>query len=299
MKIIFIGNCQAQALTQITHYLGVDAELEIVPPVFDLGGFNTQEVKDKIYSSDVVFSQRVNEDYPAEFVRPSVLRKDLGSRAVIWPNIYFDGYFPGVRYVYAQSGGKVTGPLSDYHFLQIQKAYKDGLSPTDAWEAFTSPEPSDLLPADPVADSIANLRHREQNSDFGISDFIEANYARSKLFYSMNHPTDEVLQEALRRMVETAGVDLKIPAYDPALLNGYPYSLSEIDLPILPFVQQLHNTPASPLDTIVGRELAFNGKVHSASTEKKAYTGPELVEAFYKVYESAEAADAVFLQGYD
>jgi len=298
MKIIFIGNCQAQALTQIAHYLRLDAELIVVPPVFDLGGFNTPEVKEKIYSADVVFSQGGNEDYPAEFVRPSVLREALGSKVVIWPNIYFDGYFPGVRYVYAHSGNKVTGPLSDYHFLQIQQSYKDGLTPAQAWEAFTSPEPSPLVPADPVGDSIANLRNREQDSDFGMSDYIEANFARTKMFYSMNHPTDEVLQEALRRMVEVAGIDLKVPAYDPALLAGYPYTLNEIDLPILPFVQKLYNTPSSPLDTIVGRDLTFDGNMHSASSELKTYTGPELVEAFYKVYESAEAADAVFMQGY-
>lgn len=298
MKIIFIGNCQAQALTQITHYLRIDAELVVVPPVFDLGAFNTDEVKEKIYSADIVFSQRVSEDYPAEFVRPSVLREALGSRVVIWPNIYFDGYFPGVRYVYSTKGGKVTGPLSDYHFLQIQKSYQDGLTPTEAWEAFISPEPSDILPADPVGDSITNLRQREQDSDFGMSDYIEANFARSKMFYSMNHPTDEVLQEALRRMVEVSGVDLKVPAYDPALLAGYPYTLNEIDLPILPFVQKLYNTPSSPLDTIVGRELVFDGTVYSAGSEQKSYTGPELVEAFYKVYESTDAAESVFMQGY-
>lgn len=299
MKIVFIGNCQAQALTQISHYLGLNAELVIVPPVFDLGAFNTPEIKDKIYSADLVFSQRVNDDYPAEFVRPSVLRAELGDKVVIWPNIYFDGYFPGVRYVYAQSGGKVTGPLSDYHFLQIQKSYKDGASPEAAWEAFIGTQPSEILPADPVGDSIANLRHREQDVDITMSDFIEANASRSKLFYSMNHPTDEVLQEALRRMVAHSKSDIQVPDYDPARLAGYPYSLNEIDLPILPFVQQRYGMPLSPIDTIVGKELIFDGSVHKAGSEPKTYTGPELIEAFYKVYESAEAADAVFLQGYD
>lgn len=299
MKIVFIGNCQAQALTQISHFLGLDAELVIVPPVFDLGAFNTPEIKDKIYSADMVFSQRVNENYPAEFVRPSVLRQELGGKVVIWPNIYFDGYFPGVRYVYAQSGNKVTGPLSDYHFLQIQKSYKDGISPEAAWEAFTSPEPSDLLPADPIGDSIANLRHREHDVDVTMSDYIEANAKRGKLFYSMNHPTDEVLHEALKRMVARSGLDLQVPEYDAARLQGYPYTLNEIDLPILPFVSKLYDMPTAPIGSIVGRKLEFDGKTHGAGTETRSYTGPELIEAFYKVYESAEAADAVFLQGYD
>lgn len=299
MKIVFIGNCQAQALTQIAHFLGLDAELVIVPPVFDLGAFNTPEIKDSIYGADIVFSQRVNEDYPAEFVRPSVLRQKLGKRAVIWPNIYFDGYFPGVRYVYAQSGSKVTGPLSDYHFLQIQQSYRDGASPQDAWEAFISTDAPASLPADPIGDSIANLRHREQDVDVTMSDYIEANALRTKLFYSMNHPTDEVLQEALRRMVEFSGADLKVPAFDAQRLVGYPYTLNEIDLPILPFVQKLYDMPASGVETIVGKELVFNGTTHGAGSEPKTYTGPELIKAFYKVYESAEAADAVFLQGYD
>ncbi|WP_292052412.1 MULTISPECIES: WcbI family polysaccharide biosynthesis putative acetyltransferase [unclassified Brevundimonas] len=299
MKIVFIGNCQAQALTQITHFLGLGAELVIVPPVFDLGSFNTPEIKEKIYSADVVFSQRVNDDYPAEFVRPSVLRQELGDKVVIWPNIYFDGYFPGVRYVYAQSGAKLTGPLSDYHFLQIQKSYAEGASVQEAWEAFTSPRASEVLPADPIGDSIANLRHREQDVDVKMSDYIEANAFRTKMFYSMNHPTDEVLLEALRRMVAHAGIDLKVPDYDPSLFDGYPYSLNEIDLPILPFVQTLYDMPASPIGTIVGRELVFDGTIHGAGPEPQTFTGVELIEAFYKVYESAEAADAVFLQGYD
>lgn len=299
MKIVFIGNCQAQALTQLAHYLELGAELVIVPPVFDLGAFNTPEIKEKIYSADVVFSQRVNEDYPAEFIRPSVLRRELGDKVVIWPNIYFDGYFPGVRYVYAQNGSKVTGPLSDYHFLQIQQSYKDGVSPQAAWEAFISPQPSDILPTDPISDSIANLRHREQDVDVTMSDYIEANATRTKLFYSMNHPSDEVLIEALRRMVEKSGADLHVPEYDPARLVGYPYSLNEIDLPILPFVQKQYEIPSSQIETIVGKELVFNGTIHGAGSEPKSYTGVEIIESFYKVYESAEAADAVFLQGYD
>lgn len=299
MKIVFIGNCQAQALSQITHFLGLDVELEFVPLVFDIENFNTQQVKDKIYSCDFVFSQRVSEDYQVDFVRPSAIRASFGERALIWPNVYFDGYFPGVRYIYAPNGNKVTGPLTDYHFVQIQKMWAQGASPEEALERLIGPLPFEGLPADPVADSLFHLRHREQYADIQISDHIEKNYAHEKLFYSMNHPTDKLLLELLSKMFVKAGINTPVPEFHERLFYGYQYSLNEIDLPILPYISNRYGTPLSSTDRVNGRKIVLDNGRYVASNEKCSYSGVELVEAFYRVYDTADGMDAVLLQGYD
>lgn len=299
MKVVFVGNCQAQALAQITHFLEIDIEIEFVPFVFDIPNFDTQEVKDKIYNSDFVFSQRVSEDYAVEFIRPSVLKETMGSKVTIWPNIYFDGYFPGVRYVYAPDGTKITGPLTDYHFVQIQDSWARGIPAEQAWEHLVSPLACTGLPDDPVADSLFHLRHREQYADVHISDYIEDNFAREKIFYSMNHPTDKVILEMLARLFRSAGISTSIPAFRDELFDKYAYTLNEINLPILPCISNRYDTPRSSLDEIKGREIVLDGGRYVTSSEARTYTGIELVEAFYRVYDTAEGMTAVFLQGFD
>ena len=182
-KICFIGNCQAQALTSLAAFLNIRANLVFLPPVFDLAAFDKDSVRKSVDDCDFVFSQAVSEEFPIEYVRPSAIRARFGHRAVSWPNIYFDGYFPGIRYIYVGvNRQKLTGPLSDYHFSVINGSWREGISVANCVGRIESASEPYFFD-NPVERSLHNLRERESGLDTGIADYIATNYRMQKLFF--------------------------------------------------------------------------------------------------------------------
>lgn len=299
MKIVFTGNCQAQALTQMTHFLNLGVELIVPPPVFETEAFSSDEVRENILSADFIFAQRVSENYSVDYIRPSALKALAPNRHLIWPNIYFDGYFPGIRYMYAGSGGKVTGPLSDYHFDQVQKSWLAGATVEEAWNLLSSEDVDIQNDRTPIETSISMLRERESACDITMSDFIEHNFHQEKLFYSMNHPSDRTLLEALSRMLDRAQIGISIKDKNVEDLRGFPYTLNEIDLPTLPYVSRLYGLKPDHSSNVTGRDLAFIDNQWKASENRKEYSGIEMVDAFYRVYDSIKNTNSHLTQGYD
>lgn len=299
MKIVFSGNCQAQTLSQMAHYLGLEVEIITPPPVFDVPAFSSKAVRDEILSADFIFAQRVSEDYVVDYIRPSSLREIAPDRNLIWPNIYFDGYFPGVRYMYAGTGEKVTGPLSDYHFDQIEKSWRSGATIDEAWQAFMSDELPSETSSSPAESSIAMLRERESSCDITMSDFIEENFAVEKLFYSMNHPSNHLLFEALSRMLRHSKTGLSLEGLSVKNLEGFPYTLNEIDLPILPAVAKKYKIKSPDFSRIHGRRLTLSEGSWKADDQATEYSGSEMIEAFYKVYDTLAGKNVHLTQGYD
>jgi hypothetical protein len=69
--------------------------------------------------------QRVSNEFDIDWIASSRVREAFGDKVTVWPNIYFDGYFPGVQYVYLAHWGKLLSPLGEYHFEQIRAAQSD------------------------------------------------------------------------------------------------------------------------------------------------------------------------------
>ena len=283
----------------MAHYLGVEAQLINPPPVFDASAFSDPHVRDEILSADFIFAQRVSEDYVVEYIRPSSLLAAAPGRHIIWPNIYFDGYFPGVRYMYAGSGEKVTGPLSDYHFDQIEKSWRAGATVEETWRTFMSNEVPQGMIENPAESSLTMLRERETMCDVGISDFVETNFAVDKLFYSMNHPSNRLLLEALKRILKASDTGLSLGDKSLQDLELFPYTLNEIDLPILPYVKKTYAIESENFSTIRGREIVLVDDVWKAGDQTREYSGIEMVDAFYRVYEAVQGKNSHLTQGYD
>lgn len=299
MKIAFTGNCQAQTLTQMAHFLDLGAELIVPPPVFDIQAFDTKEIREEVLSADFIFAQRVSENYSAEYIRPSSLEELAPGKHLIWPNIYFDGYFPGIRYMYAGTGTKVTGPLSDYHFDQVEKMWQAGATVEDAWDLLSSSDAGRQNDPMPAETSIHMMRERESVCDITMSDFIENNFRKEKLFFSMNHPSDQTMLEALSRMLEKAQIGISTKDKSIKDLQGFPYTLNEIDLPTLPYVSNLYGLNANEDFHVTGRDMVLVDNQWKASDGRKSYSGLEMVDAFYRVYDSIGNINSHLTQGYD
>lgn len=283
-KVAITGNCQAQALTSIALALELPLSIDMLPPVFDIPSFSTPENEAAILGADFVFNQLVSETYPVEFIRPSVIRNRARGKSFSWPNIYFDGYFPGVGYMYAGDGSKVTGPLSDYHFSQIFAAWNGGADPSEAWEEAALRETVDVN-REPVEKSFARLRQRDRLADIQIEDFLSARFRYEKLFYSMNHPSNSVLLEILRRMMALIDVSMPDPAWIARRLADFPYTLDKIDIPAFAAVHKRYWLRWEAQSSLTGVTLVERDGLLVEGGESMIYDGPALAKAFYAVYD--------------
>lgn len=277
MRLAIIGNCQAEALRSILYKAHSPFEIVELPEYHTMTPADAASVIDLLDSADLVMAQRVSPDFRIEEVRSPNLRERLGEKCILWPNIYFDGYFPGLRYVYGSDSRKLIGPVGDYHFEQILGCWLQGLEPEEAAEQLTSLDGWAWCLGDPATASLERLRQREADCHVGISDHIAQNFASRKLMYAMNHPRNSVLLEMLDRMLTYAGIE-----------NGYRLRaahqrerLARIDIPTLPryFATQGIHT---------GCELFFDGfgqPYGEASPPAQRYSPTRLTEAFYRLYQ--------------
>jgi hypothetical protein len=294
-RVAFIGNCQAQALESLSGHLGLPIEVVTLPAIFHLEAFAEPATWERIASCDFVFNQRVSADYPIEFARPAVLRERLGTRAISWPNVYFDGYFPGIEYIYSHTG-KIVGPLADYHLDFVRSAWAHGVPVDTLEQSFLSGRLAQQFRT--AADrSLAHLRQRESGLDVRMSDWIAGRWRYAKLLHVMNHPGNPALLELLTRLLRRARIAVQP---DPALLASYPYTLDEIKLPAYPAVHAAHALGFPIAGSVVGKRVDFGGSETVVTAEPLTYRWPELFGAYYRLYDAICAREpdtATILRG--
>lgn len=89
-------------------------------------------------------------------------------------------------------------------------------------------------------DSLNELKIREKDVDVKIGDYIEKNYMKEQLFYSVNHPNHHVMYEYANRILNYLGYNSlpKISEMDLYMLFG---TLKGQDIPIYPAVVKALN----------------------------------------------------------
>jgi hypothetical protein len=239
--------------------------------------------RDPVYAAlkraDVVFAQRIAQEFGQSWLSSAEVRAEFGAKTIVWPNIYFDGIFPGIHYIYVKGGTKLVGPLSDYHFSQVARCYQKGESAEAALDAFVGQRLFEFFP-DPVGESLQRLRDRESDADVVISDHIEERFAAERGFYTPNHPTNEVLAEMLRRMGERAEIRLDIEKAANA-----PYRLDEVYVATSRAIVQKLALPYDREPSYLGREVLSVEGANVTLGGPKRYDPAALVAAFYDLYD--------------
>ncbi len=283
MKICILGNCQAQHLEAMLGTAQPEHEVVRLEPVFMMTDAHRGAVYEKLSAADLIFAQRISDEFKMDWLSSAAIRREFGDKVHVWPNLYFDGYFPGVQYIYLGTFGKLLGPLGDYHFSQVYQAHRAGASIDDAVEAFTGDSLFAKTP-DPFAQSLGQLQAREADVDVPLSGYIAERVAEARQFYTPNHPFNELLGEMLRRLMERADLP-----FDMARGVAMPYRLDECYIPASAAIISRYDLPFDHQERYRGREVLSvgNGTVELGAV--KDYGARELVESFYRVYDAARA----------
>ncbi len=276
-KIVVVGNCQAQFLEGVFSLAGAHA-VDKIPPNFTLTAADRDNVLRKLDEAAVIFIQRTAEEYQLEWLRSRPVAERYAGKTWIWPNVYFDGYFPNTRYIYLPSG-KLQSPLEDYHLTPVLQAWQQK---QDEAQALARLHEDPCGTPDPFGASLQNLRDRENDCTVLMSDYVEKEIYKTKCFYTPNHPHTYILVELARRLAEEA----QIP-FDLQKALAWPYHLDKIDLPVFQWVIKKYGLsfPVGSaykgvcVEGIEGPKVALGGTC--------TYEPETLVQKFYGVYRAA------------
>ena len=215
MKCLCIGICQLDAMYKILKNIPLFTSIytEIYNyTIFTLSVDEMNNILNNIVPTcDLVLSQPVSSNYQnTDIYSTAKLRSKIkpGAKHFIVSNCYFTGYDPIPFQITDETGQTIH--LKDISYIPSLSLPSLLLGNTDQackdWcniDGYTNEELNKNYLV-----SITELKKREQkvfDNDFGIditiSDYIEKNYKTMYLFHTYNHPTNILLFELVRRLL--------------------------------------------------------------------------------------------------
>jgi hypothetical protein len=295
LKYAVYGNCQIDPLIRIlalstefsriyentpvtaVHRISQSEETQFAATVRNLDLLIHQPVAPAIYGS----TRRLGTDHLVTWLKS-------GARAISFPSAHFTGYSPETIVWKDGNGNNVWDSFCNYHDLNILNAYYHGMSRRECISYVLEgvgygPE---FLEAN-VADSLDRLRQRERQIDVTISDFVDENWRRERLFFGFNHPSNSLVLHEANQILDMIG----LPKLDPAALAGCPEYMAEKNdvLFIYPVVRK-HFALGFAEEAIQVR-----GRTYTLDDAVRGYfdyysTHPELVQQNIHRYENSSDA---------
>lgn len=241
MKICVMGNCQSAPIKSLLQQrLNIPCEIIQIKPVHLLKEHDIKGVVSTLSSSDVVVTHLISNNYnnfPIGTDQLSDIVK-ADAKVIVVPNAHYIGYFPSFIYIKDFKGRGVTPRVpeyshfpSDYHDAFCIAAKIKDYSLDKLFGFYESYKGAADWLEGYIDESLFNLREREQDCHVKISDFIEDNYKNRQLFWTFNHPTNELLTYMADQIIDRLG-------FSP-VQNKAPHEfLQETILPIFPFISK-------------------------------------------------------------
>ena len=193
IKVVVIANCQAVPISRYIQQLSNEVEVIEAGVVLFLNDSKRDYFQKKFEEADYIIAQQINSNYPCQFVTTESLLKDYSSKVISIVNLFFSGYNPELRYIRMAEKGVLRGPLEDYHIHAIIDGYKAGLSVPETVALYSDFDYNEKRYKNSIHNSLDELRSRDSRTELQISDYIQDNLSKSKLFHTMNHPSEELL----------------------------------------------------------------------------------------------------------
>jgi hypothetical protein len=275
-RVVVVGNCQATALElMLSTNEGFTKRFELVsfPPVHEIPDAMVPDLHRAVAEAAVVIPQRIGDGYRDGLgLGTETLAEIAGTGTVVrWPSVYWTGYFPDLFYLRDVTGRPVVDGPFDYHDRSILRAFHSGVDVVGVCRLLKDPEcPSDARAW--AANATAELDLRGQECDVQVASFIASRFREELLFFTMNHPTNRLLEFIAQQITGLLGVPGSVnPQRMPGEVLGsnfYP----------------LHANHVRALELEFGEELAA-GRT-SFRIRGTSYEPMQAVQAFYDYYEA-------------
>lgn len=276
VNLAIFGNCQAEYLRLIFSFASPGINL-IETPLSFACEISQMELWQRLKGADIVLAQRTVASKETPWATSAWIKDRFGDRVIIWPVLYFDGYFPGVRYYRIPGLGSVPSALDGYHFQQIIDGHAQGLTVEATAERLQSARTTEH----PFFQSLKQLRQREADCDMPFSELIRSGMRREKLFATPNHPNKVFMLSVASQVAATLGFPFDGPA--AAAQVG---EISQVSIPVLSWVQSRYKLGWCSDATFSGIELERDDSSLYRKGGFRTYSTVSLVEKFFEVYDA-------------
>lgn len=281
-KFAVVANCQARPLSQLVKLINPGWEHlgDVIVHLSDPG----REAADHamLEGADVIFAQLVNDQYPAAHLATSRLKARFGDAVLTWPNLFFHGQNPDSVSLTSPCGGRLTGPLIEYHSLTTYRSWLAGLSMDECVRALEDPDAGHAEIRQRAEQSLEVLKTRERESDIRVCNFIEARYRGERLFHVYHHPTTRMMLTLARKLLRKLGEGpTELPSPD---VVGEPLgSYVPLTPPAVPRALALKFATST---FARGVELAFGADGAISTGRPRIWGMGEFVEASFRCYDA-------------
>ncbi len=209
--VVVWGNCQSTPIAALLTepLLKHGWRVHVVPPVFEVDEAGLAEVHELMPRAAALITQPIRDEYRIPGCGSAQLTALLpdGAQVVTIPVTYDTSAFPYQVNAHRGDGTRIDAPITDYHDLRCLVAAERGLTVDEALDWW--PAPSEAMVTSNAEQSVAELRRRETDLDVKISDRLAAKPA----MFTLSHPTNAILAETTRRILQALDVpgDVDIP----------------------------------------------------------------------------------------
>lgn len=222
-KILIFGNCQMNvlhgALVAATYLCGMDIRFEYVKDVHEATFEDAEKLKSIARNADGIICQKVSGDKFT--IRTDQLLECLPSNLIITvPSMHFNAYWPNHADLQMTAGSPHCMPVDALIYNAIQK----GCSNTDIYDLlnnyqlFTSSDVTNWF-----SQAVERLRQREliDSLTIKLSDFLQREAEKERLFYIFNHPKKKVFDYILKLLLQELG-----KTFEPRFSSTYSQIIS-------------------------------------------------------------------------
>lgn len=197
MKICITGNCQANPLSELFKQLDEVKKLDTF--ILHLSSIDREKEDINLLNDcDLIIAQKTDNTFKPIHLSSDWLINKYKNKVITWPNIFFNGQQPFIRYI-TSSRGRLKGPLDDYHDLRILLEWlKNNNYLKDDKNFYFSKN----YVQENSLNSLDFLKDKESGCDVRVADIIEKFTDNKKLFFSFNHPTSFLLKLVFQLLLE-------------------------------------------------------------------------------------------------
>lgn len=245
--VVVWGNCQAEPLATLLTAPLAEEGLRVVPvpAVFLVDEPGLDRVRELVADSAYLISQPVRDEYriPGCGTQQLADLQPATGRLVTYPVTFHIGAFPYQVNAHGGDGERVNAPLTDYHDLRAVVAAERSLAVDDALDWW--PAPAAAAVRQIAAESIAELRRREEPLDSSVSELVDGPGA----MMTLDHPANVVLAGLANGLLEVMGVHRPVDVPEREFLGAR-------RTPVEPAVAAAHGWP----DGAISRQWRIEGR---------------------------------------
>lgn len=196
MKIIVTGNCQAGPLSTILSL--IPGAVVDDPIILHLAKKEDEaEHRSRLDAADVIIAQLTWDGFEPAHLRSKALRQRQDKTVLVWPNVFYAGQQPFLRYITVPGKGKLAGPLEFYHDIRVFDAWLKDRGGQISYSGYAGAAPTSARA------SLDALAERKAQCDAGVADLISGE--KRPLFFTFNHPTTFLLCRLAERLGAALG----------------------------------------------------------------------------------------------